>query len=291
MAKAGFYAVAKGRVPGIYASWDDCEEQVKGFNGAKYKKFRTLREAEQFVGIPSTASTSTSITSPSRSISRFDPVQRAVGMSEDSKTNSKPNVSPEDAESEEGYDVVYADGACKGNGQVGSVAGVGVWWGHNDPRNIAERCPGAQTNNRAELIAIVRVLEQTPPSGRPLMIKTDSTYSIKCLREWHQSWDLNGWKTKSGKPVLNAGIIRYLLSLLSLRHFQGSKVKFVYVKGHAGIEGNEGADRQANLGTLLPKVEELDWDKKREKVEKEIEELELGVEVNDKVLVFYISIA
>ncbi|KAG1886047.1 ribonuclease H-like domain-containing protein [Suillus subluteus] len=83
-------------------------------------------------------------------------------------------------EEESGYDVVYSDGACKGNGQVGSVAGVGVWWGWNDSRNIAERCPGDQTNNRAELIAIVRALETAPFSQRPLMIKTDSKYSIQC---------------------------------------------------------------------------------------------------------------
>lgn len=38
------------------------------------------------------------------------------------------------AAEEEGWDVVYSDGACKGNGQPGSIAGVGVWWGHNDPR-------------------------------------------------------------------------------------------------------------------------------------------------------------
>ena len=75
--------------------------------------------------------------------------------------------------------VVYCDGACKGNGKAGSVAGIGVWWGRGDSRlvlcyshnililtsrlngaavnrNIAERCPGVQTNNRAELI--VRII-------------------------------------------------------------------------------------------------------------------------------------
>jgi hypothetical protein len=79
-----------------------------------------------------------------------------------------------------GYDVVYTDGVCRGNGQEWAVAGVGVWWGPDDPRcvcsifpfsrleiddswsiltfgrrNIAERCPGEQTNNRAELIVRV----------------------------------------------------------------------------------------------------------------------------------------
>jgi ribonuclease HI len=67
-------------------------------------------------------------------------------------------------------DVVYTDGACSRNGQHGSVAGIGVWWGRNDSRyvllstallslissvgcrNLSERCPGRQTNNRAELL-------------------------------------------------------------------------------------------------------------------------------------------
>lgn len=63
-------------------------------------------------------------------------------------------------------------------------------------RNLSERCPGDQTNNRAELIvridssvshffklstqAIVRILETTPPLKRKLLIKTDSKYSIQC---------------------------------------------------------------------------------------------------------------
>ena len=78
-------------------------------------------------------------------------------------------------------DVVYTDGACSRNGQAGSVGGIGVWWGPNDPRcvcslnhggpvhiinrvrrNLAERCPGSpQTNNRAELI-VSSVLEYSP---------------------------------------------------------------------------------------------------------------------------------
>ena len=49
-----------------------------------------------------------------------------------SKTKKRPR-SP-DIEDEGDWDVVYSDGACKGNGQVGSVAGVGVWWGPDDPR-------------------------------------------------------------------------------------------------------------------------------------------------------------
>lgn len=44
-----FYAVKEGRNPGIYGTWGDCEKEVKGFKGAKYKKFNTIAEAEDFL--------------------------------------------------------------------------------------------------------------------------------------------------------------------------------------------------------------------------------------------------
>ncbi|MFR1902628.1 MAG: viroplasmin family protein [Veillonella sp.] len=44
-----YYAVRQGRVPGVYATWADCEKQVKGFGGAIYKSFPTEAEARAFV--------------------------------------------------------------------------------------------------------------------------------------------------------------------------------------------------------------------------------------------------
>jgi ribonuclease HI len=49
-------------------------------------------------------------------------------------TTKSADASNFESAGEAGCDVVYSDGACKGNGRVGSVAGVGVWWGHNDSR-------------------------------------------------------------------------------------------------------------------------------------------------------------
>jgi ribonuclease HI len=51
MAKKKFYAVKKGKQPGIYLTWEDCKSQVDGFSGAIYKSFPTREEAESFVGI------------------------------------------------------------------------------------------------------------------------------------------------------------------------------------------------------------------------------------------------
>lgn len=44
-----YYAVAKGKTPGIYFTWDDCKAQVEGFSGAMYKGFTSLSEAENFI--------------------------------------------------------------------------------------------------------------------------------------------------------------------------------------------------------------------------------------------------
>lgn len=49
MAKKKYYAVRVGKIPGIYSTWNECQEQVKGFSGAEYKSFATLNEAEQYV--------------------------------------------------------------------------------------------------------------------------------------------------------------------------------------------------------------------------------------------------
>ncbi|MCI8591812.1 MAG: reverse transcriptase-like protein [Lachnospiraceae bacterium] len=46
-----FYAVRKGKTPGIYTSWDLCREQVRGFSGAEYKGFPTMEEAEAYMGL------------------------------------------------------------------------------------------------------------------------------------------------------------------------------------------------------------------------------------------------
>ena len=62
-------------------------------------------------------------------------------------------------------------------------------------------------------------------------------------------WLKNNFVTVSNQPVKNAPLIRYVSALLDIRARRGQKVHLQYVKGHSGIEGNEGADRLANRGT------------------------------------------
>ncbi|KAJ6520198.1 ribonuclease H-like protein [Mycena sanguinolenta] len=245
--KAKFYAVKVGKETGVFETWcilfqglDECKARVTGFSGAKYKSFSSRVEAVAWIE-------GTDASSPVKPTTASD-------------DKGKKRLMSSDVDDETGWDVVYTDGACKGNGQAGSVAGVGVWWGEGDPRNIAERCPGDQTNNRAELIAILRVLEETPRTKKPLLIKSDSQYSINCFSEWLPKWKRNGFKTASG-DVKNAPLIKYLSAHLDARALRGQKVRLQYVKGHAGITGNEGADTQANIGATKPSEPERDWAK------------------------------
>jgi viroplasmin and RNaseH domain-containing protein len=56
MARAAFYAVARGHHPGVYATWDECQKEVIGYRAASFKKFDNVLEAERFAGVKSCAS-------------------------------------------------------------------------------------------------------------------------------------------------------------------------------------------------------------------------------------------
>lgn len=49
MGKKKYYAVVKGRNPGIYETWEDCEAQINGFKGAIYRSFSSEEEANDYL--------------------------------------------------------------------------------------------------------------------------------------------------------------------------------------------------------------------------------------------------
>ena len=86
------------------------------------------------------------------------------------------------------------------------------------------------------------------------------TYLWSGFRDWLPKWLENNFKSSTGQPVKNELIIRYLDALIDLRARRGQKVHLQYVKGHAGEEGNEGADKLANYGATMSALEDEDWD-------------------------------
>lgn len=135
--------------------------------------------------------------------------------------------------------VIYADGACKGNPGPG---GWGAWismGGHSK-----ELCGGEPitTNNRMELTAVIRALQALKRACN-VRIYTDSVYVQKGMTEWLKSWKARGWRTADKKPVKNDDLWQELDALA-----QQHQIEWLWVKGHAGDEGNERADALANQG-------------------------------------------
>lgn len=145
--------------------------------------------------------------------------------------------------------VVYTDGSCLGNGQEGAAAGAGVFWGADDPRNRSVRVPGAcQTNQRAELYAVLLAMEEARTLAGVLEVRTDSRYVISCMTEWIVGWRQRGWVTSQGAPVKHQDLLTRMETLLGART---ERVCWVHVAAHCGEPGNEAADRLAAQGARL----------------------------------------
>ena len=134
---------------------------------------------------------------------------------------------------------MYTDGACRGNPGPGG-------WGVlllADGRE-KELCGGelATTNNRMELTAAIRGLGALKKQCR-VTIYTDSEYVRRGIEEWLENWKRRGWKTAGKKPVKNQDLWQALEQAVS-EH----RVEWRWVKGHAGVPGNEKADALANRG-------------------------------------------
>ena len=145
---------------------------------------------------------------------------------------------------------VFTDGSHRRE-KEGDVCGYGVYFPRGRDlglKNIAGAFTiDPITNNRAELYAIYRAIKRVAKhyDFEELIIKTDSEYSMKSLTVWIKNWKKNNWKNK---PVENQDIIKKIDVLLNKYK---NKIKIQWVKAHAGLKGNEEADRLANKGADL----------------------------------------
>ena len=137
---------------------------------------------------------------------------------------------------------IFTDGACKGN------PGIGGWGALLKCDGQVQELFGGEkqtTNNRMELLATIRALEALK---RPCKVKlhTDSQYVQKGISEWVLAWKKRDWHTAGKKPVKNVDLWKEL-DHLSQQH----QIDWIWVRGHAGHEGNEKADTLANRGAAL----------------------------------------
>ena len=139
----------------------------------------------------------------------------------------------------EGFVEIYSDGACRGNPGPG---GWGVLLRYDGREKELWGGEAATTNNRMELMAAIRALEALKRRSR-VRLYTDSLYVMKGISAWIGDWKRRGWRTADKKPVKNEDLWRRLDALAGQHH-----IEWVWVKGHAGHDGNERADQLANRG-------------------------------------------
>jgi len=141
---------------------------------------------------------------------------------------------------------IFTDGSALGNPGPGGY-GVILCSG----RHYKEISAGFKltTNNRMELLAVIVGLEALKKPGTEVCVYSDSTYVVKAVEE---GW-LNNWKAKGFKNKKNVDLWKRYLEAA-----QKHKVRFMWVKGHAGHPQNEKCDQLAINAASAPEQELLE---------------------------------
>jgi ribonuclease HI len=208
-----FYAIVKGVQPGVYDSWPKAEAQVKGFNGAVYKSFADIDNAEAWYAERVGSAPTHFLTQP---LPATPPIKKHT-----------------DALAE-GRVVIFTDGGADPNPGPGGYGVVLLFGTH---RKELSGGFARTTNNRMELMAcIVGLRALKRPSN--VVLYTDSSYLANAIqKKWAVRWRANGWQRETGEPIVNADLWLQVLELL-----EQHTVELIWVKGHGGTKENERCD-------------------------------------------------
>ena len=158
--KNKFYTVWSGRQIGVFASWDECRQQVEGFPGAKYKGFSTRESAESaFKNEPDFGKTAVE-TSPETSLSNWESLPEGT-------LKPEPNA-------------IAVDAACSGN--PGKMEYRGVYIATGTELFKSPVFEGG-TNNIGEFLAIVHCLAWQQQNHTSLPIYSDSVNGQKWVSQ------------------------------------------------------------------------------------------------------------
>lgn len=219
MAKKKYYAVKKGKTPGIYLTWEDCQNQINGFSGAVYKGFATIQEAGEFLEENGEAFSQNIEVSGTQAAS----VDRKTPAEEDS--GAAPDTGMGEA-------VAYVDGSY--NVKTGEYGCGVVFFCAGEQFEISRK------GEEKELASMRNVAGEI--LGSELAMQEAVRRGVRKLTIFHDyqgiaSWCLGEWKTNK------EGTIAYK------RYYDSLKgqidISFRKVKGHSGDVWNDRADELA----------------------------------------------
>jgi ribonuclease HI len=137
---------------------------------------------------------------------------------------------------------LITDGACKGNPGAGGWAAI-LRFGQIR-KELSGTSPKLTTNNRMELMAVIKGLEALKECCE-VQIITDSEYVMNGITKWMAGWKRNGWMTASKQPVLNQDLWQELDELN-----RAHNTTWVWTKGHANHEDNNRCDELASAAAM-----------------------------------------
>jgi ribonuclease HI len=217
-----YYAVAAGHQIGIFLTWAETQTQIKGYKGAVYKKFPSEAEAQTFIDIN----------------------QSTQSLNTDTPTTTT------------NFDYyVYTDGSCINNGKPNAKAGMGVYFGPDDPRNVSRSITGKQSNNTGELTALIaahHLIKADATAGKRIAVISDSKYGIRCATSYGKKCAASDW----AEDVPNKDLVKLAYDLYSA----SPNITLIHVLAHTHKTdihsvGNAEADRLANAAVGLTEKE------------------------------------
>ena len=180
MAKQKYYVVWNGPSPGVYSSWEACQEAVNGVSGAKYKSFKTLSDAEDAFEMGEEAYAEYADQQKEQSTNTQHPSPTTQHPTPN--TQPRPDYNPQNLPAEVIREAIAVDAACSGNPGAMEYRGVYLATG----KEIFHYGPVHGTNNIGEFLALVHGLALLKQKGLDTMpIYSDSVNAQLWVRK-HQ---------------------------------------------------------------------------------------------------------
>lgn len=141
--------------------------------------------------------------------------------------------------------LIYSDGACSGNPGPGGWGCLVIFEKEKQVIELSGYDPKT-TNNRMELQAAIEALKYVASTSQDISLEiniyTDSVYVIRGITQWIFGWKKRSWKNNENEEISNQDLWQELDRVVTRLK---NKLNWKYVKGHAGVPGNERCDQLA----------------------------------------------